>query len=155
MGDTVSWIGVVISALSLLVAIVAIVKSGRAQGEANAAQRRIVEIEEQREQHRQHESTQAKLRLELRQAGQHFYRLYLVNHGAAEAQNIRVEMDGKPLAEHPAGNQNDPMPDLVDPHSEISCPLRLHLSCTPPFKLKVIWDDASGKDRTYRSTLTW
>lgn len=155
MGDMVSWFGVVISALSLLVAILAIIKSGRAQQEANAAQRRIVEIEEQREQHRQRESTQAKLRPELRQSGQHSYRLYLVNTGAVEARNIRIEMDGVPLAEHPAAVRNDLLPDLVGPDGEISCLLGLHMGCTPPFKIKITWDDTSAKERTYCSTLTW
>jgi hypothetical protein len=155
MGDIVSWVGVVIAALSLLVAIVAIVKSGRAQHEANAAQRRIVEIEEQREQTRQADLTQAKLRPALRKDGNTDI-LYVKNIGAAEARNIRVELDGRPLSEHPVKPLLYPMPALAGPDSEISCPLNTNLDTPdPPWEIKITWDDASGKDRTYCSTLTW
>lgn len=154
MSDITSWVGLVIAAASLVVAIIAIIKSGRAQKEANAVQRRVVEIEEQRERDRQAESTQAQVRAELRKV-ERSYRLHLVNNGAVEANNIRVEIDDIPLADHSVSVESDPMPDLVGPKSEISCFLGLTMSCVPPFKIKVTWDDESGTDRTYCSTLTW
>src|ERR1035438_6608094 len=95
MDDITSWVSVAIATGSLVVAIVAMTK-------ANAVQRRIVEIEEQRDKHSRLESARAKLCPELRQMDSHSNRLYLVNRGQAEARNVRVEMDGKPLAEHPA-----------------------------------------------------
>lgn len=153
MGDMTAWVGVAVSALSLLVAAVALLKSDRAQRDANAAQRRIVEIEEQRERDRQTESIQARLRAEIREVGHNSWRLYLTNYGAGEAQNVRVEMDDKLLAEHPAALES--MPEFLGAESEISCLLRLCSDCSPPFRIKITWDDASGNDRTYSSTLTW
>lgn len=155
MSEVATWLGLLISALSFLVAVIALVRSGRAQREANAAQRRIVEIEEQREQARKDASSEAKLRPELRKSGRHSYRLYLVNHGPVEARNIQVEIDDVPLAQHPAAVGNDLMPNLVGPEGEIGCLLGLHMGCTPPFKIEIIWDDSSGNGRSYCSTLTW
>lgn len=64
-------------------------------------------------------------------------------------------MDDKPLSEHPAAVKNDPMPDLVGPKSEIGCILGLDMQCTPPFKLKITWDDDFENNRMYQTTLTW
>jgi len=153
--DLAAWASVLVATGSLVVAIIALIKSGRAQHRATDAQQRIVKIEEQREQNRRAQALQAILRPELRKTGRNSDRLYIVNQGAAEARNIRVEMDGKPLAEHPAAVRNDPMPDFVGPDSEIGCLLAFHMQCTPPFDLKITWDDDSGKDRIYRTTLTW
>ena len=155
MTDAASWTGVGIAAGSLVVAIIAIVKSGRAQRQANAAQQRIVAIEEQREQDRRSESTQARLTPELRETSPNTYRLYLVNHGAAEARNIRVELDGKPLAAHPVAVTNNSMPGLVGPRGEIGCILGIYMGCEPPFGIRIMWDDDFGKDRSCRTTLTW
>ena len=154
MGNAASWAGVIIGAGSLCVAVVALVKSSRAQHKASAAQQRIVEIAEQRERDRRSQAFQAILHPELRSTAKHTYRLYLVNHGAAEARNIRIEMDGRPLLEHPAAVSNDPMPDFVGPHSEISCLLGLHMGCSPPFRIGITWADDSGQDRTYDTALT-
>lgn len=143
-----AWAGVIVGLGSLVVAIIAFRKS-------SAAQHRIIEIEEQRDHERKTESLQASLRPELRKTGKHTHRLYLVNEGACDARNIQVEMDGKPLSEHPAAVKNAPMPDLVGPKGEIGCILGLHMQCTPPFKLKVTWDDDFENNRTYQTTLTW
>lgn len=155
MSDVTSWIGLLISAASLIVAILALIKSAGAQREANAAQQRIVEIEEGPEQARRDEAHKATLRPELRKTGTHSYRLYLLNHGAAEARNIQVTMDGKALAEHAAAVGNDRMSQMVGPHAEISCLLSIHMGCTPPFDLLFTWDDDSESERSYRTTLTW
>ncbi len=154
MGDAASWAGVVIATVSMVVSIIAILKSNKAQEEANAAQRRIVEIEQHRELDRRLDSLRAKLRPELRKNGPTSYRFYLVNNGLAEARNIRIKMDGRPMAEHPAG-RFEKMPSIVGPSSEISSIIGITLACKPPFDLEIWWDDDSGTDRTYRTTLTF
>lgn len=123
----------VIAACSLVVSVVALLVSYRAQREANAAQRRIVEIEEQRERDRQMQRCQARLQPELRRQVSGSYRLYLVNHGESEARNIRVRLDGKPIREHCAAVQGDTLPDRVGPGGEVSCLLAISLDCAPPY----------------------
>lgn len=155
MGDAASWASVIIAIGALTVSIVAMVKSLRAQREANAAQRRIVEIEERRELQKRVDSLQAKLQAVFKDLGDGSQRLYLVNRGAAEARNVRVKLDGTLLKEHCAGVRGDPMPSLVGPGAEVSCLLGISHQCPPPFQCEVLWDDDSGVDLTYRTTLTW
>jgi len=155
MGDAASWAGVVIAVASMIVSIMAMVKSLQAQREANAAQRRIVEIEEHRDVEKRLDSLQAKLQPQLRKTGTTSYRLYLVNNGLAEARNIRVRMDGVPLAEHGAGGRGEGMPSIVGPAAEASCFLPLSQDCHPLFEVEVQWDDDSGTGRAYRTTLTF
>ncbi len=155
MADLFSLSGLVLSTGSLVVSIIALWKSSHAQHEANAAHKRLVEIEEQREKDRQAQLGQAKLRPELRKTSRGSHRLYIVNHGDVEARNIRVEVDDTPLIGHPAAVQGSPMPGFVGPHCEISCQLGLHLGCAPPFKIRVKWDDDLRKNREIETALTW
>lgn len=154
MGDLAAWAGVFIAIASLIVSIIAMLKSMHAQHEANAVQRRIVHIEERREEERQLGSHQARLRLELRNMGSGSYRLYLINDGMAEARNVRVILDDLPLDAHQTGVRGEILPSLVGPNAEVSCFLRITLGCQPPFQAAVHWDDNSGIDRSYRTTLT-
>ena len=155
MTDAFSLGSVIISAVSLVVSVVAAWKSLQAQREANIAQRRIVEIEEQREQERRLTASQAFLSPQLRKTERGSYRLYLVNSGKAEARNVRVKLDGVPLGEHPVAVEGDNLPVRVGPNSEVSCILAITLSCAPPFEIEVMWEDDSGTDRVYRGTLTF
>jgi len=154
MNETASWAGVIIGVGSLIVSMIAVWKSSQAQREANAVQKRIVEIEEQREREKLFEAKQANLRAELRKVERRTYRLYLVNHGKAEAHNIRIKLDGTPLAEHCAAVQNDRMPVFLGPGAECSVLLAISSVCAPPFEIEITWDDDYGTDRTYRTTLT-
>lgn len=128
----------VIAACSLVVSVVALLLSHRAQREANAAQLRIVEIEEQRERDRQMQRRQARLHPELRRQASGSYRLYLANQGESAARNIRVRLDGKPIQEHCAAVQGDSLPDRVEPGGEVSCLLAISLDCAPPFEVEVV-----------------
>ena len=154
MNDAAAWAGVIIGGGSLVVSMLAVWKSSRAQREANAAQKRIVEIEEQREREKRLEAKQAHLRPELRKVERDTYRLYLLNHGKAEARNIRIKLDGMPLAEHCAAVQNDRMPVFLGPGAECSVPLAFRYGCAPPFEIEITWDDDYSTDRSYRTTLT-
>ncbi len=150
MDNIVSWVGVFIALGSLAVSAITLIRGSRMQ-------QRVVRIEEQREQERRSQSLQASLRPELRGGGSS--RLCLINHGAAEARNIRVEMDGKPLAQHPTTVEGDPMPIFVGPYGEICCSFAASSALWfhdigPSFKIKITWDDDFGQNRTYWTTLT-
>lgn len=143
-----------ISAVALAVAIVALTVKILAYRKANAKERRVAEIEDQREKERQAQKLSAQLRPELRKNGNN-YRLVIVNNGDAEARNVRITMDGKPLSEHKASVQDDRLPEMVGANSEISCLLALAMGCTPPFDVEVAWDDDSGDGKKYKTTLTF
>jgi len=155
MSDTSSWATVILSVLSLIVSVIALYKSHRANREANAAQLRIVKIEEQRERERQLNLLQAKLQHQLRRTERGSYRLYLINSGMVEARNIRVRLDGKELSGHEVYIRGENMPKSVGPGAEISCLLSITSDCSPPFEMEVLWDDDSSIGRQYRTTLTF
>lgn len=155
MTDAATSINLAIAAGSLIVSVVALVLSLRAQREANSAQRRIVEIEERREQEKRQDALQAKLLPELRETASNSYRLCLTNLGEAEARNVVAKLDGVPITAHHAAVQGDSLPSLVGPGSEVSCLLRISHDCAPPFKVEIEWDDDSGTHRVYRTTLTF
>jgi hypothetical protein len=155
VGDFASWVGVVVSAGSLVVATIALRRSGGAAAEANAVQRRLVAIEEGRESERRTQSQTAVLRPALRKTGKSTYRLCVTNAGASAAKDLQVRLDGKPLAEHDAAVANNALPSLVGPHSEVACLLGLHLQCAPPFQIHMTWHDDSGEQGRYEGTLTF
>jgi len=156
MGDLASWVGIVIAAGSLVVAIVALRRSGRAAAEANAVQRQLVAIEEQRESERRAQAQKAALRPTLRKTGTSGYRLFVENSGSSAAQNVRVALGGKPLCEHPAAVRNDSLPSLIAPESEVSCLMAFSSSTPhPPFETEIAWEDGSGQPGSYSGTLTF
>lgn len=143
-----------VSAGSLVVAIIALIVSALSHRKANSIQQQLFEIENQRQNDRQKQKLSAQLFTELHKEGNR-YRLVLINQGYAEARNIRVMMDGKPLSEHKVAVSNDRLPDLVGANSEVSCLLRITLESGPPFNIEVKWDDDSGNDKEYRTILTF
>jgi hypothetical protein len=155
MHDASWWISILSAPVSLIVSVIALILSLRAQREANAVQRKLVEIEEKREQERQLGLRQASLQPEIRASGIGFHRLYIANHGAAEARNVRVSLDGKPLEQHRVAVRGSPIPSLVGPGNEVSCLLAISHECPPPFQCEIRWDDDSGQGRFYRTTLTF
>lgn len=155
MDDAFSWATVILGVLSLIVSVIALIKSHRAQREANAAQLQIVEIEKQREKERKLSLLQAKLQSQLRKTDRGSYRLYLINSGMSEARNIRVRLDGKELSDHDAFIKGENMPTKVGPGAEISCLLAITRDCAPPFEIEVLWDDDSRTGCVYRTTLTF
>ena len=152
MSDATSWVGIGIGVSSLIISIIAVWKSSWAQSEIVAAQKRIVAIEEQREKERHRRLLQAQLQPRLDKES---YRLYLSNSGNAEAYNVKVILDGKPLNEHCAAVKHDGIPTRIGANSEVSCLLNITFGCAPPFEIEVEWDDASGTGRIYHGTLTF
>lgn len=148
-----------ISAGSFLFSGIALLVSINANRKANAIKQRQIAIEEQREKDRQKQKHSAQLRSDLHKVqdskGGVNYRLCIVNHGAVEARNLRVTMDGKPLSGHAVSIPNDRLPDQIGANSEVSCFLNLGPGRTPPFKVEVVWDDDSGLDNKSNNTLTF
>lgn len=140
---------------SLIVAIIAICKSAKAQKEANSAQQRLVEIEEQRETVRQQHAKQAALRPSLRKTDRAGYRLSVFNDGESEARSISVLMDGVRLDDHCSAVHGSQLPTMVGPNSEVSCLLAFSHQCAPPFGIELAWEDDSGTPGSYKGVLTF
>ncbi|MBT9281106.1 MAG: hypothetical protein KM312_00275 [Hydrogenibacillus schlegelii] len=148
MSDILSWVSIFIAVGSLVVSILSLISN-------HLNQRRIVAIERQRQREKELTALQASLRPELRKTEKGSYRLYLVNSGMAEARNVRVNLDGVALNEHPVAVRGNKIPTRVGPNSEVSCVLAITLNCAPPFEIEIEWEDDSGMNPSYRSTLTF
>lgn len=149
-----SWIGDGISVISVIVAVIALIKSDGAQRQANASQKRIVEIEEGRESDRNSEAKQAILRPRIWRHGSGDYRLHIENQGKAEARNVNMLLADMPFLDHPAVPKGETLCTLIGPGTDVSYCLAIAFGCAPPFDLVLTWDDDSKTGNSYRTTLT-
>ena len=156
MGGIAAWAGIVLAFGSLVVAIIALCKTGRLQA-------RVVEIEEQRESDRQVEKQKASLRHKTRRGGRreftldgkHYatdlYFVDIVNKGAAKARNFSVLFDGK--AKHRAVR-------VVPPDNPIDPDGRAEFQLAPPDialpkRITITWEDDSGEPGRHENILTF
>jgi len=137
-------------------------KADKAMREANdlakqnlAVQERLAQIEQAREQARLMQAFQAVLTAELRQTDRGGHRLFIANAGQGTARNLAITLDGKPLAEHPATSGNKDGSRIIGPGAEASYYMSLNRSCHPPFDLEATWDDDSGRQGSFSTTLTF
>ena len=146
---------------SLIVSIIAVIISGIAVYISWRTQNRLVDIEEVREKDRLAEKKKANLTVRIsrelltrgtRSTTQHF--LYIENSGNSEARDIKVNLDGKPLLEHPTILQNTEEITQVGPNSNFRYSLVLSMRGRPPSSIEISWEDDSGELGKYSTTLT-
>lgn len=147
ISDAVAIGSVCVAGLSLAAAVYFGVKNSRLQ-------QRLVELEQEREKARYVQSLQAVLRAEIQNARHVSSSLVISNNGKGTARNVKVLLDAVPLLEHGAIPQGVEKVDLIGPESEISCPVAFTQACHPPFALELTWDDDSGQQGKYSTTLT-
>jgi hypothetical protein len=147
----------VVSALALVVSIWAHYRMGRLKRESNTLQERLVELEEEREADRRRRQKSADLSAQLEQRpGRNGPRTMLVieNSGRGLAENVRVQVDGTPIHEHGSVHRNEPTITKIGSGSESSILISTHADNHPPFDVRVQWDDATGTNHTFETTLT-
>ncbi|MEQ6360493.1 hypothetical protein V7D15_12520 [Thermoanaerobacter thermohydrosulfuricus] len=153
-----------ISIASLILSVIAIYWSNKLQKQSNDLQERIVRIEEEREYERKVKSRQANLRAELRKE-EMGYKLYLINSGEAEARNISIKINGKPLKysldhdalkpEQGGASVYGLIPQHISPSSELGYFIWVSPECYPNFEIELKWDDDYQKDRIRKDVLTF
>jgi len=147
--------------VSVCIAGLALVQSRRATREANelmkqqvALQDRLTQIEHSREHAKLMQALRAIIRAELRNTDRGNWRLFVTNSGKGAARNVTILLGGKPLLEHPAIPRDEEEVKLIGPESDISYCMVVNSSCQPPFEFSVTWDDESGEQGQYTTTLT-
>jgi hypothetical protein len=75
------------------------------------------------------------------------------NEGEAGAWDVRVILDGKPLLEHPIISIGEKEVRKINRREEVKYIAKVTLACAPPYDISIQWNDESGEDRQYRSTL--
>lgn len=148
ISDAIAIGSVCVAVLSLAAAVYFGVKNIRLQ-------QRLLELEQEREKAKYVQSLQAQIRAGLRETGPSSWRLVVANTGRGTARNVRARLDGVPLLEHDAipGGEQEVM--TIGPDSEISYCMAITRACRPPFEFDVTWDDDSGQQGRYGTTLTF
>ena len=159
----------IIAVASVCVAWLALVQSWRASrkaakatAEANdlikqqvALQDRLTQIEQSREHAKLMQSLQAVIRAVLTKTDRSSWRLFVTNTGQGTARNVTITLDGKPLLEHDAIPRGEQQAKTIGPESEISYCMAICRGSSPPFELEATWDDDSGQQGSYGTTLTF
>lgn len=137
-------------------------KASKATAEANRLikqqvmlQKRLTQIEQSREHAKMMQSLRAVIRAELRKTDRNSWRLFVENTGQGTARNVTITLDGKPLFEHDAAPRGEEEAKMIGPESEISYCMAVSFSCSPPFEFEATWDDDSGQQGRYGTTLTF
>ncbi len=136
-----------ISLISVFVAVAAMYTSWKTQ-------KRQVEIEEIREKDRQKEMHKADLvALLIDDNGRDL--LVIDNKGPAEAREIVILLNGKPLSEYQGFVRNQPEIRAVGPYSSFHYLMALTMGMDLSFEITITWVDDSKEVGRYLTTLTY
>lgn len=133
----------IISAISVLVAILAWRKS-------SSVQLRLLEIEEAREQDREIAGNQALLRARLSKRRKP-KKLFIKNQGKAQARNVEVLVDHQSVVSHPAVKSNQTERRTIGPTAVVVYHLKRNED--RPKRIHITWVDDSGEPGLFESDL--
>jgi hypothetical protein len=163
--EIVSIVAASISGLALLVSVVALVFSRRADAKshqnavrATELQEQMVKIEQRRDEERLVQRQRASLSIKLnplwRNERVRAWQLVLNNNGSVEARNIRVSLDGRSIDDIDWIVKQKPLKEMT---LGAGAPCNWHIGSNwrpPPWHAIVEWDDESGQPGRYQTTLT-
>ncbi|MBP7068544.1 MAG: hypothetical protein KBB04_09765 [Methanothrix sp.] len=136
-----------ISLISVFVAAAALYTSCKTQ-------KRQVEIEEIREKDRQREMRKADLVARLEDENGRDL-LVIENKGAAEARDVMILINGRPLYEYRGFLRGEQEIRSVGPFSSFHYLMALTMGMDPFFEITISWVDDSGEAGRYNTTLTY
>lgn len=156
-GLTIAFIGIVISLISVAVAIWSARKSNSFSKEQTDLQRRVVELEEQRERERKLKEDRADLRAIISyKPGKEGYSEYashikVDNSGGMKAENIRMYVDGDPVTQHRYMMQhNDYKIGSLNPGGPQLWAIHITEDAPETCEIELKWDDETGKDYSWK-----
>jgi hypothetical protein len=143
-------VAALVSVGSLVLAVIALVKSSRAQS-------RVLSIEEEREADRKRHAQKARLVARIvKRSDRDSYWLEIENQGEAEAHSLEYTLDGQAPGAHAALRTGpDKIIRRIGPHSVVRHLLILTMQERPPYDFAVTWRDASDELGEFRTTLTF
>lgn len=167
MSDPAASISAIAAVVSVGAAIWATKKSAKAQEASNRIQQQQLDIEGARERDRTAKKVKAELRISTeRRDGERdqwsdsgggiiasdVYRVKIANQGKAAARNVQVRFDGE--VKHPCVRL---LPDLsvLGPGAEAVCRLANHPDNPLPKSIELSWEDDSGFEGTFTTTLSF
>jgi len=152
-------ISLIISILSIVISAIAIIVAIWTHSRSHKLQKRIVNLEETRERDRLNTKQKANLTAQIKREKtvrgievNNAEFLVIENKGFAEARNITVKLDKKPLLEHKVTADRKEV-KIIGPQSQIQYRLLFTMQVYPPFEIDITWEDDSREPGKYRSTL--
>lgn len=150
---------VVISLLSVGVAIWSAIKSNSIGKEQTELQRKVVELEEKREEEKKVFENSASIHAEIdfeETAGYRFPRSIMIwNQGMMNAENLRVYIDNEPSSEvnYLLTDKNEDVLEVLPAGDYYSYSFKTREENQPAIEVKVIFDDPQGSDQEYKRKL--
>ncbi len=153
----------VVSIISVTFSGLAILLAWIAHWRISSIQKRQLEIEEARENDRIRNSNKAQLRAyikkEVESQRMHHtvwkHLLRIENMGLAEAREIKVILDDKPLFEHPTILKGQRKITQIGPQSHFDYTLALTMGAPIPSRVQITWSDDSGEPGDYKTSLNY
>jgi len=163
VSDAIAIVAVVVAGLALMQSWRATRQVAKAAREANdllarqvALQDRLTQIEQSREHAKLIQSLQAVIRAGLCRTERRSWCLSVTNTGQGTAHNVAITLDGKPLLEHDTIPRGQKEAKIIGPESKVSYLMAITSSSShPPFEFEATWDDDSGQQGRYGTTLTF
>jgi len=164
MNELVEWFGRAdkTALAAFVLSLAACIGSAVAWRKSHNVQKRQVAMEEKRERDRLIEKKKARLLAEIVREdvvrGTHAgtaHRLSITNKGQAEARDIKLTIDGKPILEHPAIPHRVLQEfHILGPGSSAQFPVAVTRATHLPWQVEVDWTDDSGEPGHYRTIVT-
>jgi hypothetical protein len=153
-----------VSALALLVSVIALVASWRSGNRQNDLQERLVTLETNREQDRQRQTRSAELRATIEHGTRDMretrvlgkppqYWLTVRNEGMTGARQVRVLLDGAPALQHVLVPRGEDDISTLGPGTEFRYVLAVTLGGPRVLHARIEWADDSDDARSWESQL--
>jgi hypothetical protein len=150
--DTGSLIGLALSAVAIVVALVSSRRANAIAAEQTRIQERLLRLEARREAARDAATQKAILRAEIVPSGSS-RKLLITNIGEAKATSVQVTMDDLPILEHDLVPKGVPEIREVAPGGTIPYLLATHMGSPSVVRVRITWEDDSGARGDWSSTL--
>ena len=146
-----------VAGLALIISVIALLISRRAQRQQGVLQQQLLEIEQARDRSRQLEACKARLRAEIITVSlgmERQHRLEIRNDGEVEAREIKAWLEDIPIVNHPRILREATEITEIGPSSLARYILVKSFQNGPPWRFRVTWQDDSGTPGEYQTTLT-
>jgi hypothetical protein len=145
-------IGLILSALAIVVAVASSVRSNAIAAEQTRIQERLLRLEARREAARNAAAQKAILSGQIVPSG-NSRKLLISNIGEAKATNVDVTTDNRPVLEHDLVPKGVTEIREVAPGGTIPYLLATHMGSPSVVSVRVTWEDDSGVPGEWSSTL--
>jgi hypothetical protein len=142
----------VVQLIAFIMSIASLVISTLAWRSSHRTSYRLIEIEEERDKREIKQASKARLTGTMYRMADHD-EITIRNYGEVEARNIKVWLDDKPAAEHPAGENVQSERERISAQASLTFLFYPDSEALSPGKICIEWEDNSGEKGLFESDL--